>query len=459
MVTSLSPLDGRYAEKTKDLSPFFSEKALLFYRLLVEINWFQYLAERSEIEELRSLTNKEREILARILKNFSEEDALRIKEIEATTKHDVKAVEYFLKEKLAGTSLEDVAEWIHFACTSEDINNLAYSLMLKDAMDEVMMPAYDEILHAIETRAKEWKNIPLLALTHGQPASPTTLGKAFFLFASRMSPQMDALEHQDFLGKINGATGNFNAHIAAYPKAPWLEISQEFVESLGLTWNPITDQIESHDYIAEISNTVALLNTILIDFSRDSWGYISRGIFKQKTRAGEIGSSTMPHKVNPIDFENAEGNFGIANALFRFFAEKLPVSRFQRDLTDSTILRNVGVAFGHSLLALKSLKIGIEKLEVVQETCSKELNANVEVLGEAAQTVMRKHGIEKPYEKLKELTRGKRITIEDFRAFVGGLNLPEKEKKALQMLTPETYIGLAAQMVEKFATPDSENEN
>jgi adenylosuccinate lyase len=451
MITAISPLDGRYASKTEDLQKYFSEYALIFYRVMVEIRWFQHIAQEKEIQELSTFSDQENDLLENIIANFSKQDALRVKEIESTTRHDVKAVEYFLKEKLKGTALEKKSEWIHFACTSEDINNISYALMLRDATKEVMLPAYDLILEEIEKKSHEWKSLPLLSLTHGQSASPTTLGKTFFVFAARLSAQLSQLEAQDFLGKINGATGNFNAHVAAYPKADWLNISQQFIEGLGLQWNPFTDQIDPHDFIAEISHTCMRSNTILIDFSRDVWGYISRGIFGQKTKAGEIGSSTMPHKVNPIDFENAEGNFGMANALFGFFSEKLPVSRYQRDLTDSTVLRNLGVSFGHSLLALKSLAVGISKLEVKPEKMEEELASNIEVLGEAVQTVMRKYEIENPYEKLKELTRGKRITIDDYKNFVQNLELPPEEIEALLKLTPATYTGIADKIVTTYS--------
>ncbi len=450
MITALSPLDGRYASKVAELSEFFSEYALIKYRCKVEIEWFKHLAEREDIPELRKLTEAEIKILDTILEEFNETSAQHVKDIEKTTRHDVKAVEYFLKDQLEGTSLEKLSEWIHFTCTSEDINNLSYALMLKDAHQQLMMPAVDYILEVLETKSKEWQTVPLLALTHGQSASPTTVGKSIFVFAARISAQLKHLMSQEFLGKINGATGNFNAHLVAYPDANWLEISQSFVEGLELQWNPFSDQIDPHDFIAELSHVNIRINTILIDLSRDVWGYISRGVFTQKTKAGEIGSSAMPHKVNPIDFENAEGNFGIANALFDHFAQKLPISRWQRDLTDSTVLRNLGVAFGHMLIALKSLNTGLEKIEVSPENCKAELAKNVEVLAEAVQTVMRKYEIEKPYEKLKELTRGKRITLDDYKAFVEKLEIPEDAKERLYNLTPETYTGIAPEMVDIF---------
>lgn len=451
MITSLSPLDGRYASKISELSDYFSEYALIKYRCAVEIEWLKHLSARDDIPELRSFTEEELKRLDAILEEFSVKDAEHVKDIESTTRHDVKAVEYFLKNELSQTSLEDVKEWLHFACTSEDINNLAYAMMLRDACQQIVLPTLDVILETLENLSAQWQAVPLLALTHGQTASPTTVGKSLFVFAARLSAQMSHLESQDFLGKINGATGNFNAHFIAYPEADWLDISRSFVEAkLNLTWNPFTDQIDPHDFIAEISHSSIRANTILIDASRDIWGYISRGIFTQKTKEGEVGSSTMPHKVNPIDFENAEGNFGLANALFDHFAVKLPVSRFQRDLTDSTVMRSLGVAFGHMLLALKSLSAGLSKIEVNEEICQKELNSNIEILGEAVQTVMRKEGLENPYEKLKELTRGKRITLDDYKDFVSGLELSDDSKERLLSLTPETYTGIAPQVVDLF---------
>ncbi len=458
MITALSPLDGRYASKVSELSEFFSEYALIKYRSLVEVEWLKHLAKRDDIPELRKFTTKEIQILDNIIINFSEKDAQHVKDIEAKTKHDVKAVEYFLKHELAGTSLEEVSEWLHFACTSEDINNLSYSLMLRDAIEKVILPSLDFISEVIEKQSKQWQEVPLLALTHGQAASPTTVGKSFFVFAARLSAQTQQLQVQDFLGKINGATGNFNAHLIAYPEADWLDISKSFVENLGLSWNPFSDQIDPHDFIAEISHICMRTNTILIDLSRDIWGYISRGVFTQKTKEGEVGSSTMPHKVNPIDFENAEGNFGIANALFSHFAQKLPISRWQRDLTDSTVLRNLGVSFGHMLIALKSLNAGLGKIEISEENCRKELDANIEVLGEAAQTVMRKHGIENPYEKLKALTRGKRLSLDEYKKFIETLEIPEDAKERLYNLTPATYTGIAPQMVDLFMEKEEENK-
>lgn len=450
MIHSLSPLDGRYEQKTAELADFFSEQALIYFRVVVEMEWFLFLSSQQSIAEMRAISPEEEQLLRNIVHNFTPADAQRVKDIEKTTNHDVKAVEYFLKEKIQNTSLESLGEWIHFGCTSEDINNLSYALMLRDAHEKCMLPALKELSHMLTQNCQQWKSVPMVARTHGQPASPTTMGKAWLNFSARLKRQIRFLEQQEYLGKINGATGNFNAHISAYPDADWLAISQQFVESLGLTWQPVSDQIEPHDCIAELSHTAQRINTILIHFSRDVWGYISLGFFTQKLRAGEIGSSTMPHKVNPIDFENAEGNLGMANAVFQFFAEKLPLTRWQRDLTDSTVLRNLGVAFGHTLLALKSLKKGIGKLEINEAKLQQDLDQNREVLAEAVQTVMRKYGVENPYEKLKELTRGKRITREEYEAFVASLEIPDQAKEYLSALTPSTYIGLAEEIVERF---------
>lgn len=460
MITALSPLDGRYASKISELSDYFSEYALIKYRCAVEIEWLKHLSQREDIPELREFTEKENKILDTIVQEFAVKDAEHVKDIESTLRHDVKAVEYFLKNELSQTSLQDVQEWIHFACTSEDINNLAYALMIKDACQHIMLPTLDVLLETLETLSTQWQTVPLLALTHGQTASPTTVGKSLFVFAARLSAQMSHFESQDFLGKINGATGNFNAHFIAYPEADWVMISKTFVEEkLDLTWNPFTDQIDPHDFIAEISHTCVRTNTVLIDCSRDMWGYISRGVFTQKTKEGEVGSSTMPHKVNPIDFENAEGNFGVSNALFTHFAEKLPISRFQRDLTDSTVLRNIGVAFGNMLLALKSLHIGLSKIEVNEEVCLAELSRNIEVLGEAVQTVMRKEGIENPYEKLKSLTRGKKLSLDEYKSFVSDLELSEGGKERLLRLTPATYTGIAPQIVDIFLSSKDSSDS
>ena len=447
---ALSPLDGRYAHKVAALQPYFSEEALNKYRCLVELRWLQQLCRRDDVP-CRALTKAETALLESIHENFADAEATAIREIEAVTNHDVKAVEYFLKEQIAGSSLTDLTEWVHFALTSEDVNNLAYALMLKDAVQQVILPAIASLESELAARAQAWKAVPMLARTHGQPASPTTMGKEFLIFAARVRRQRRSLEQQEFLGKFAGASGNFNAHMVALPQADWLQISQAFVESFGLTWNPVVAQIEPHDFIAELAHSISRSGTIGIDFARDSWGYISLGFFRQKTKAGEVGSSAMPHKVNPIDFENAEGNFGLANALFGHFAEKLPLSRWQRDLTDSTVLRNLGVAFGHFLLALQSLQKGIGKLEIVPEAMVADLEANPEVLAEAVQSVLRAEGVEKPYEQLKELTRGKHVTLQDFHAFVGSLPISAEQMQRLQQLTPAQYTGLAEEIVERFA--------
>ncbi len=445
-LTAVSPVDGRYGSKTADLRPIFSEFGLIRHRVLVEVRWLQALAAEPGIPEVPPLSGHARNLLDAIVDNFSEADAHRVKNIERTTNHDVKAVEYFLKEKIAGNDeLEAVSEFIHFACTSEDINNLSHALMLREGRGQVLLPQIDELIQAIRQLAHEHADQPLLARTHGQPASPTTLGKEMANVVYRLHRQREQIAAVPLLGKINGAVGNYNAHLSAYPALDWPGFAQAFVESLGLDWNPHTIQIEPHDYMAELFDAVARFNTILIDFCRDVWSYISAGHFKQKTVAGEVGSSTMPHKVNPIDFENAEGNLGIANALFDHLSRKLPISRLQRDLTDSTVLRNLGVGFGHTSIALNSALRGIRKLEADGANMAAELDANWEVLAEPIQTVMRRYGIEKPYEKLKELTRGQRIGQRELEAFVDGLELPDEAKQALRALTPATYTGNAAQ--------------
>ena len=443
-LTALSPTDGRYADKTKALRPWFSEYGLIYHRVLVEIRWLQLLATHPQITEVPALSAQANEFLEAILKNFAQEDALRVKAIERTTNHDVKAVEYYLKEKIAGQAeLEAISEFIHFACTSEDINNLSYALMLQGGMQQVILPELDKIIQAIRQLAHDYASMPMLSRTHGQPASPTTLGKEMANVAYRLQRQYTQIQAAQYLGKINGAVGNYNAHLSAYPDVDWQSTAQQFVESLGLTWNPYTIQIEPHDYIAELFDALVRFNTILIDFSRDVWGYISLGHFKQKVIAGEVGSSTMPHKVNPIDFENAEGNLGIANALMTHLAQKLPISRWQRDLTDSTVLRTLGVGLGHALIAYQSALKGISKLEVNQASLAADLEANWEVLAEPIQTVMRRYGIEQPYEKLKALTRGQRITPERLREFVNSLAIPEAAKAQLLAMTPANYIGNA----------------
>jgi len=447
----LSPTDGRYASKTADLRAFFSEYGLIYHRVLVEIRWLQKLAAHTGITEVAPLSVAANDYLDAILTDFSTQDAERVKTIERTTNHDVKAVEYYLKEKIsANTELDAVSEFIHFACTSEDINNLSYALMLKGGRDEVMLAEQDQVIAAIRTMAHDYADIPLLSRTHGQPATPSTLGKEMANVVYRLETQREHIANTKILGKINGAVGNYNAHIAAYPDIDWEQFAEEFVQSLGLQWNPYTIQIEPHDYIAEMFDAVARYNTILIDFCRDIWSYISLGHFKQKVIKGEVGSSTMPHKVNPIDFENAEGNLGIANALMTHLSQKLPISRWQRDLTDSTVLRTLGVGIGHSSIAYQSALRGISKLEVNHASIAVDLDANWEVLAEPIQTVMRRYNIEQPYEKLKELTRGQKINAAILQAFVEKLDMPDEAKAALAKMTPANYLGNAIEQAKKI---------
>ncbi|EKT63523.1 adenylosuccinate lyase [Providencia burhodogranariea] len=448
-LTAVSPIDGRYGDKVSALRTIFSEFGLLKFRVQVEVRWLQKLAATAQIKEVPSFDADANAYLDEIVTTFCEKDAMRIKEIERTTNHDVKAVEYFLKEKVAQIpALHAVSEFIHFACTSEDINNLSHALMLKTAREEILLPQWRQLIDKIKAMAHEYRLLPLLSRTHGQPATPSTLGKEFANVAYRMERQYRQLEQIEILGKINGAVGNYNAHIAAYPEVNWHEFSESFVTSLGVTWNPFTTQIEPHDYIAELFDCVARFNTILLDFDRDIWGYVALNHFKQKTIAGEIGSSTMPHKVNPIDFENSEGNLGLANAVLNHLASKLPVSRWQRDLTDSTVLRNLGVGLGYSLIAYQSTLKGLNKLQVNEQHLLDELDHNWEVLAEPIQTVMRRYAIEKPYEKLKELTRGKRVTAEGMKQFIDGLELPEDEKTRLKAMTPANYIGYAVTFID-----------
>lgn len=442
-LTALSPLDGRYGSKTTDLRPIFSEFGLIRARVEVEIRWLQRLAEHAEIKEVKPFSAETTALLNDIVTNFSEEDALRVKAIEATTNHDVKAVEYFIKEKIAGNAeLMAINEFVHFACTSEDINNLSHGLMLK-AGREAIVPVMQKIADEIRKLAHEHAAVPMLSRTHGQTASPTTLGKEMANVVYRLERQIKQLNQVELLGKINGAVGNYNAHLATYANIDWQANAEAFVTSLGLTFNPYTTQIEPHDYIAELFDAVARFNTILIDFDRDVWGYISLGYFKQRTIEGEVGSSTMPHKVNPIDFENSEGNLGIANAIMQHLASKLPVSRWQRDLTDSTVLRNMGVGLGYSLIAYQATLKGISKLEANPARLADDLDHAWEVLAEPIQTVMRRYGIEKPYEKLKEFTRGKAITKEAMGDFIASLELPAEAKAELNAMTPASYIGNA----------------
>jgi adenylosuccinate lyase len=450
-LTAISPVDGRYGSKTVDLRPIFSEFGLIRHRVLVEVRWLQALADNPGIAEVPVLSSHANQILNNIVEQFSEEDARRVKNIERTTNHDVKAVEYFLKEKITGNDeLEAVSEFIHFACTSEDINNLSHALMLMEARNQALLPMLDELIGSMTRLAHELADVPLLSRTHGQPASPSTLGKEMANVAYRLRRQKEQISSVPMLGKINGAVGNYNAHLSAYPELDWQGFAESFVTSLGLDWNPYTTQIEPHDYIAELFDAVSRYNTILIDFCRDIWGYISLAYFKQKTVAGEVGSSTMPHKVNPIDFENAEGNLGIANAIFGHLAMKLPISRWQRDLTDSTVLRNLGVGVAHSVIAYQSALRGISKLEVNIPVIESDLDHNWEVLAEPIQTVMRRYGIEKPYEKLKELTRGKRIDAASLRAFVESLEIPDSAKEELKKMTPASYTGNAADQARKI---------
>lgn len=449
-LSAISPIDGRYAEKTVALREFFSEYGLMRYRVIAEIRWLQALSRHEGIPEVPPLSESAHARLEAIIANFNVDEAQWIKVKEQTTNHDVKAVEYYLKDKAQGhPELAKVTEFIHFACTSEDMNNLAHALMLRDAREKVLLPSIDKTLGAIATLAQHYAEQPMLSRTHGQPASPTTLGKEMAVFVARLRRQRQQLAAVPCLGKINGAVGNWNAHIASYPEVDWPAMASEFIASLGLEMSPATTQIEPHDYIAEYFHALSRFNTILIDFARDIWSYISVGYFKQRAVAGEVGSSTMPHKVNPIDFENAEGNLGIANALLQHLAEKLPISRWQRDLTDSTVLRNLGVGAAHSLIAYQALQKGISKLEGDAWKLSKDLDENWEVLGEAIQTVMRRYGLPEPYEQLKRLTRGQKIGREAIREFVKGLALPDEAKERLLAMTPASYIGNAPSQARK----------
>jgi len=451
-LTALSPLDGRYSSKVESLRQYFSELALIRYRMLIEIEWLQALAAEPvlvEVPEFSAATVKE---LDAIVTGFSEPDGAAVKTIEARTNHDVKAIEYFLKERLAGNAeIAKVAEFIHFACTSEDVNNLCHALMLKAARDDVMLPALDRIIWRLTAMAHELADAAMLAHTHGQPASPTTLGKEMANVVARLKRARQRIAGIKLLGKINGAVGNYNAHMVAYPEIDWEKFARSFVENLGLEFNPYTIQIEPHDAIAELFDAYARANTIMLDLDRDIWGYISLGYFTQKTKAGEVGSSTMPHKVNPIDFENSEGNFGIANALLRHMSEKLPVSRWQRDLTDSTVLRNMGTALGYTLLAYDSLLKGLGKLEANYTMLSSDLDANWDVLAEPVQTVLRRYGVSGAYELLKDLTRGKGgITRESLHEFIKTLTIPDSAKNSLLELRPATYVGKAIELAKKI---------
>lgn len=447
-ILAISPLDGRYHQACESLQPIASEYGLMYYRLIVEIRWLQALASDSNIKEVPAFSLEANAMLNQMITQFSMDDAERIKAIEATTNHDVKALEYFIKEKMSfSPELKAVSEFVHFACTSEDINNLAYALMLTEIRQRVLLPLLNELTLELSAFAKTYAGMPMLSRTHGQSATPTTLGKEFANVAYRLKRQNAQLANIEVLGKINGAVGNFNAHLAAYPDVAWDTFSKQFVESLGLTWLPFSTQIEPHDAMAEYFHCLMRTNTVLIDFSRDVWGYISLGYFTQKLVANEVGSSTMPHKVNPIDFENAEGNLGIANALLSHFSQKLPISRWQRDLSDSTVLRNIGVAAGHMLIGLKSLQKGFKKLEVNFDALKNDLDNNWEVLGEALQTVMRRYNIAEPYEKLKALTRGKKVDAKALGEFIDTLNVPNEVKQSLKAMTPSTYVGMAEELV------------
>jgi len=450
-LTAISPIDGRYRGKAADLSDYFSEFALIRYRVIVEVRWLQQLTAHPGISEAPALSAEANAALEDIIASFSIEDAMRVKEIEGTTNHDVKAVEYFLKEKVASRSdLAAQMEFVHFACTSEDINNLSYALMLRDGRDQVMLPLMQQVIDQLRQLAHEHAAQPQLSRTHGQTASPTTVGKELANVVHRLQRQFAQFRDNEILGKINGAVGNYNAHLCAYPDVDWQANAQSFVEGLGLTWNPYTTQIEPHDYIAELFAALSRFNTILIDLDRDVWGYISLGYFKQRTIAGEVGSSTMPHKVNPIDFENSEGNLGIANAVMQHLAEKLPISRWQRDLTDSTVLRNIGVGFAHSVIAYHATLKGLGKLSLNAEALLADLDDSWEVLAEPIQTVMRRYNVEQPYEKLKALTRGQKIDRQVLQRFVDSLDIPEEGKALLRDLRPDTYIGNAAEQARKI---------
>ncbi len=444
MITAISPIDGRYAAKVSELTECFSEYALVRNRVRVEVLWLMALCAEAGIPECRALTDEEQNLLMGIVEDFTPQEAEAVKAIERVTNHDVKAVEYYLKKKITGTSLESLSEFLHFACTSEDINNLSHALMLKDGL-AALLPYQQEIIDQLSAYSNDWKSVPMLARTHGQTASPTTLGKELAVFADRLGRQKRKTEAVEILGKLNGAVGNYNAHLSAYPNVDWPALARGIIESqLGLKQNPFTTQIEPHDYMAELFDAISRFNTILIDLDRDIWTYISMAYFGQKTIKGEVGSSTMPHKVNPIDFENSEGNLGLANALFGHLSAKLPISRLQRDLTDSTVLRNMGVGFGYSMIAYQSTLKGLGKLQLREENLATDLSNAWEVLAEPIQTVMRKAGIEKPYEKLKDLTRGQaKITQETIQNFVQGLKLPEEDKRRLLEMSPATYIGMA----------------
>ncbi len=449
-LTAISPVDGRYGGKTTELRSCFSEYGLIKARVLVEVRWLQQLAEHAGIKEVPAFSEQANAALDNLVSNFSEADAARIKEIERTTNHDVKAVEYFIKERISDNQeLAAVSEFVHFACTSEDINNLSHGLMLLEGR-YCVAGVMRQIIEDLRQKAKAFAKAPMLSRTHGQAATPSTAGKELANVVARLERQLKQIESVPLLGKINGAVGNYNAHIATYPEVDWQANAKQFVEKLGLTWNPFTTQIEPHDYIAELFDAMARFNTILIDLDRDIWGYISLGYFKQKTVAGEVGSSTMPHKVNPIDFENSEGNLGLANAVFQHMAAKLPISRWQRDLTDSTVLRNMGVGFGYSLIAYQATLKGLSKLELNEQRLAEDLDNSWEVLAEPIQTIMRRYGVAEPYEKLKALTRGQAVTSETLKRFIDNLDVPDEAKAAMRALSPDNYTGNASQQVDKL---------
>ncbi|WMY94721.1 MAG: adenylosuccinate lyase [Arsenophonus sp.] len=448
-LTTISPIDGRYSDQVNILRPIFSEFALFKYRIEIEIRWLQKLATCSEIQEIPLFTNDANNYLNNIIINFNENDAIQIKKIEKKINHDVKAVEYFLKEKIQCIpELKKAVEFIHFACTSEDINNLAYALILKNTRNNILLPYWRKLINKIKKMAALYAALPMLSRTHGQVATPTTIGKEFANFAYRMDRQYQQFIKIDILGKINGAVGNYNAHLLAYPNINWLLFSEEFVSSLNIKWNPFTTQIEPHDYIAELFNCIARFNTIVLDLNKDMWSYLALENFTQKIRECEVGSSTMPHKINPIDFENAEGNLGLANSLLNYFSNKLPISRWQRDLTDSTVLRSLGVAIAYSFIAYQATLKGLNKLEINNKKILTELDSHWEVLSEAIQTIMKRYGIENAYEKLKTISRGKNITKNDITKFIDSINLPKKEKERLKMMTPANYLGYAIKMVD-----------
>jgi adenylosuccinate lyase len=461
-LTAISPIDGRYRNRTRALEAYFSEFALIRYRARIEIEWYLALAAHPSVDAIKPIAPATARKLRAIYSSFTIRDAMRVKEIESETNHDVKAIEYFLKERLPSVDESLPLEMMHFACTSEDINNTSYALILKEFAEDQLIPKATTVMRAIAELARRFKDVPMLSRTHGQEASPTTVGKEMAIFASRVERQLKLLRAQEYLGKFNGAVGNYNAHTFAYPEVDWIDLSHSFIESLGLVFNPLTTQIEPHDYIAEMLATVSRIDTILLGFCRDMWSYISIGYFRQRTIKGETGSSVMPHKVNPIDFENAEGNFGIANALFEHLAAKLPISRWQRDLSDSTSLRALGPAFGHAMVALSALEKGLTKVELDEERIGHDLDAEEswDVVSEAIQTMLRRHGYPRPYEALKDLTRGREVDQKRIQRFVDSLDLKNGAREALKKLAPRNYTGLASKLVEKYApSPESDRKH